>query len=327
MAISRGQAIELIRSYEFSVSSRKISKLLSLSAAIVISQKMTGPLSPTGSYFGGQPHLMSGEGWPTWNRTEAVRGVLPGYRSQVADSGLVRQEYIDELEAMLEQPVTALPFIGQINLDRVQRVCDLPNLPRSGVMQFFYDRDTHYHGFDPRHADGFRVLYYPSATELVLAQPPASMPSERQFSAHAIEFQPMWTVPHWQSDDSPINEKDEEEHDMYIDLVDELEQTCLDGRRASARLGGWAPFIQGDLRMDCQLQSHGINPMRQFDEKPDKRIKALARGKRDWKLLMQIDSASELDWCWGDAGYVYFYALEKESRAGDLSGVCAKLQC
>ena len=44
------------------------------------------------------------------------------------------QEYVAEAEAKLKVDSVPLSFLSQINLEAVQRVCELPNLPKAGIL-------------------------------------------------------------------------------------------------------------------------------------------------------------------------------------------------
>lgn len=329
MPFTRSRAVELIREYLESSPHRKIARQLQQCAGMVLGDENVSAPGADESYLGGYPHLPCDADWPVWDRTQAVQSALPAVRQQAESSESTwYREYIAELESMLEQPVVPLSFLGQIVMEEVHEACVVPYLPKTGVMQFFYGMDAHQHEFDPCDRSCFRVIYHPRGTSLRAVEPPSALSGDRQAAAHRVSFKAFWSLPHWFSASCLVSEeRDEGEYESYIELLDHLQHFGMDEALSAGQIGGWPPLIQGDMYLDCQLASHGIDPKVRYESKPDPRIRALAKGAGDWRLIMHLDSERELDWCWGDAGYLYFWAREKEISRGDLTSAWCTMQC
>jgi uncharacterized protein YwqG len=84
---------------------------------------------------------------------------------------------------------------------------------------------------------------------------------------------------------------------------------------------GYADAIQDDMRLQCQLVSHGIAPGTN-----DPRIAALTPGAADWILLLQIDSDGLAGMRWGSAGMLYFWIERMALAAGHFDDVWVVLQ-
>lgn len=80
------------------------------------------------------------------------------------------------------------------------------------------------------------------------------------------------------------------------------------------RLLGHADAIQGDMQLECQLASHGVDCGGVPDEH-DPRVARLAAGAADWQLLLQIDSEPLASMTWGDVGRLYWWLRAEDLRA------------
>lgn len=91
------------------------------------------------------------------------------------------------------------------------------------------------------------------------------------------------------------------------------------------RLLGHPDQIQGDMMLECQLASNGINVggRRVRDETE----RALEVGARDWRLLLQIDSDDRSGMMWGDVGRLYYWIRANDLREGRWDRVWMVLQC
>src|SRR5690348_5450832 len=78
-------------------------------------------LAPGTSKLGGWPDLPAGAKWPSWRRRP-------------------------------------LAFLAQLNLEELAAFPSCADLPRAGLLQFFYDARQRAWGFDPEDRGGWRVL-------------------------------------------------------------------------------------------------------------------------------------------------------------------------
>ena len=112
----------------------------------------------------------------------------------------------------------------------------------------------------------------------------------------------------------------------FKQLYDRLLPTRGDGDIIH-RCGGYPENIQGDMRLECQLVSHGLYCGDASGYK-DPRCPILEKGASDWKLLLQVDSDHKrFRWMWGDAGRVYFWARQQDIESADFSSAWTMLQC
>ena len=101
----------------------------------------------------------------------------------------------------------------------------------------------------------------------------------------------------------------------FKQLYDRLLPTRGDGDIIH-RCGGYPENTQGDMRLECQLVSHGLYCGDASGYK-DPGCAVLEKGASDWKLLLQVDSDHKrFRWMWGDAGRVLFLGAATGYRVG-----------
>ena len=105
----------------------------------------------------------------------------------------------------------------------------------------------------------------------------------------------------------------------YLNLIDPLSTRVH-------RVGGNANEIQGELGLEAQLVSHGINCGGGAGYKEGRR-RGLDAGAADWLLLLQIDSEERTGMMWGDAGRIYFMIQKDALQRHRFEDVLVILQC
>ena len=75
------------------------------------------------------------------------------------------------------------------------------------------------------------------------------------------------------------------------------------------RLLGYPDTIQDDMRLECQLASHGVTDI------SDPRASELSKGALDWQLLLQIDSDEQAGMEWGNTGMLYYWVKAADLQA------------
>jgi uncharacterized protein YwqG len=217
----------------------------------------------------------------------------------------------------------ALQFVAQINLADAHPF-DLENqLPKSGILSFFYDWGI----------SGNSVLYLESDHEkLGPRNPPPQLPdaispswfsrlfrgkrSERVFRSCRISFSPEMTPPDGMSfaldalSEDPVYS--EEFYDKYYKLLGEKDTD------SHHQLLGNPASIQGAyMEAECAGIVLGKGPLSQ------EQLSQLSR----WKLLAQFDSDDLPGMMWGDLGRLYYYIHESDLAQREFGRVYVTGQC
>jgi uncharacterized protein YwqG len=215
-----------------------------------------------------------------------------------------------------------LAFLGQISLREINAIVPIPGWPTDGVLAFFYDADQIW-GYDPLHRGHCNVAFYAESTSLCRAEFPQSLPDAARYRKHSLKFVSEWTLPTFlelNNGELALWKTDE-----YRNLVDRLNTGGTGG--TVHRRGGNPQEVQGDMRLECQLVTNGLN-WGDRSWRDDPRRAELENGASDWQLLIQFDSdEARLNWMWGDVGRVYFWARRQDIEAADFSNNWAILQC
>lgn len=210
-----------------------------------------------------------------------------------------------------------LAFIAQFDLATLPR--SSRELPSSGTLAFFYDDEAMRWGFDPKDVGCAHVAYFPADT--VLVPTPTPEPA-RTFEPCAVTITRTVDLPHLNDlVCQALREKlKQAERAAYTKLVASDDETYH-------HLLGQPQLVQNDMRVQCELVSHGFNC---GNPQGYQEGKAFVGGGVNWTLLLQIDSDDEDDgpgWMWGDVGRIYFWVTREdlETQRFDRSWLC--LQC
>jgi len=248
-----------------------------------------------------------------------------------------------------------LSFIAQIHLADIAALDREQLLPHTGVLYFFYDVEQSTSGFDPKDKGSFRVLSYSGdLSRLVRTPRPGPLPWSAVYKPCALEFSADLTLPPVGSTEMdslnltnnpprfrmiPIPGTDtyrfedalaargpappNKEFEDYVDLLDKVAQ--LKGATIH-RMLGYPDEIQGDMRWECQLVSHGIyvGDPTGFQSPEAAQLQA---GAEDWLLLLQVDSDENASMMWGDSGRIYYWIRKQDLAQRDFSKVWMILQC
>ncbi len=318
--MTRDEAVEMIRGAGVGEHAEELVGLLRPSARMILGE--TGEDGEK-SYLGGKPRLAEGTLWPRWNPAEHFRRRIADAERQCAarpnDMGL--RDYLEGMKQGLGE--IPLAFLGQVDLGEMAEQAAVPGWPTQGVLLFFYECLVCPWGFDPGDRGGCRVIYYPAGTEQVEAEPPIDLSVEFQFPQVGVRFEPEWTLP---TEIGRERLADLGFLSAHMKLLAELAGT-VDASGVIHRCGGHADEVQGEMRLLCQLASHGIY-CGDAAGLADVRRGTLEGGTGDWELLLQVDSDEEnLGWMWGDLGRVYFWVRKQDMARLDFESPWAVLQC
>jgi uncharacterized protein YwqG len=199
-------------------------------------------------------------------------------------------------------------FIAQINLDEVHPYDTNGALPQSGMLWFFYDAKQETYGADPADRGGWRVFFSDDYSGLERTAAPADLPAESQFKACSVRFASEITLSQSPQLDIPDFDWTDEEIHKYETLLSTFPNPD-DHASLHNRMLGNPETIQDDMRLECQLASHGVTDIN------DPRAVELSVGAMDWELLLQIDTDERIGMRWGDAGMIYYWITGTDLRA------------
>lgn len=199
-------------------------------------------------------------------------------------------------------------FIAQINLDDVHRHITNGILPQTGMLWFFYDAQQETYGADPADCGGWHVIFSDDHTGLQRRVVPPALPAASQFKACSISFAREITLSQQPELEIPKFDWTDHEQQKYETLLSTFPNPT-DHAALHNRLLGYPETIQDDMRLECQLASHGVTDI------SDPRSAELSKGAMDWQLLLQIDTDERIGMCWGDAGMIYYWITRSDLRA------------
>jgi uncharacterized protein YwqG len=193
------------------------------------------------------------------------------------------------------------------------------DLPRSGLLNLFYEVDQQPWGFDPADGGGWRVMLAEAKAAADRAEPAGAT----RFARIDLEPAQILTMPSWDEDAlAGILRSD-------FDALDDLGEALIEASEVSEprhQVGGWPWLQQGSLWREFQFASNGVyvgDPAGY--EGP--RASELRPGVDEWRLLAQIDSDDDAGWMWGDGGTLYFGARNADLASSDLDRAWMVLQC
>ncbi len=189
-----------------------------------------------------------------------------------------------------------LHLLAQINFTEIP---PLNPFPQTRILQFFIDDDTY--GLNcghPTQQDTFRVIYYPQIDQNNIESDFSFLPQPEMFpfeNATSLSFE---------KKDMPVGFCDYQYDKYFKDTDDNFNDAYAETYDSSGHhMGGYAYFTQTDPRDYGNAHS-------------DKTI-----------LLLQIDSDSDNDIMWGDAGVANFFISEANLRNKIFTDVFYNWDC
>jgi len=251
-----------------------------------------GSLALGGSRLGGWPDRPSGTHWPTWQGRP-------------------------------------MAFLAQIDLAEAQRIQPGLALPQAGLLLFFMGcRDETFEaddwgtcwmtdeqlGSDPGDRGGWQVLYVPAGEGLERTTAPGT-PKPQVYRPAPLRLVAGGSpLPHEDTAAYSMMDLSADEQTRYDELLDHvLADTPHD---AGGQLGGYPQLIQATLpEVACVQATRGNDPFAACDPE-DEPGRALYKAASAWRLILQLGSAPEADFLWGDGGTLSFYGPASDLNVG-----------
>ena len=239
------------------------------------------PTPPGVSRLGGAPDLPPGLAWPAWK----------------------------------DAPMS---FIAQVDLADLASFAPAQDLPKSGLLSFFYDSAQETYGADPADRGGWQVLYFPPAAQperglhwfshgdpqqLKPVPFPAGLSADACFKPCRLTFASEYTLPGAPSQYLP-------DLDWSPDEIQRYEQfqaafpSAEDRKILHFRMFGCPDQIQDDMQLQCALYANGVSP---DDAAAPQVVAQAAARKAGWQLLLQVDSDETIGMRWASYGMLYFW--------------------
>ncbi|MFP2928781.1 YwqG family protein [Pyxidicoccus sp. 3LG] len=261
-------------------------------APCILFDKVVGAPSPRGCRYGGLPFLPPGTSWP-------------------------------------RSPEGPLHFLGQLDFAELAecRGEHLPELPKEGLLAFFYDVENQPWGTKPSHRAFWELIHVPPGSEQVPLSPPAELLRAERPVLPLRHLRPSLglSLPGWADLNAPVEPDfwSEEQGEDIIELRRALAGTDNPDQGAD-QLRGHPNWWQEDGRIDAQLASNGIDAYRSDLSPQEERLKS---GASEWTLLWQVGTDEELDLVWGSQGTLYLLIRNKDLRARRFDRAWLILQC
>ncbi len=192
-----------------------------------------------------------------------------------------------------------LGFLAQMDLEEVAPFDAEELLPKSGLLLFFYDFEEMPWGGEKEDVGSWRVFWFDEP--LNRTSPPEEISElNRDFLPSClISFETEWTIPDtWELKE----DLDDATFDQYTNFFSML------GRQQNIhRVFGHTNNIQDPVMQIEEMRRCGLTDYNKHREE-------IQQGAKEWALLLQVDSDSQLPQMWGDCGTLYF-AIRKEDLA------------
>ena len=224
-----------------------------------------------------------------------------------------------------------LALLAQIRLDEIAPLDPEGLLPHTGWLYFFHEGGEQVWGYDPKDRGGFRVFHVDVKESVLQRISPPEGVSEYMSDSHpcSLRFRRVVTLPDPADEDTRalgIGMDTGSVRKVYCALL----ETVIRGASKSEgfhHLFGYPQLVQGDMRLACQLVTHGLH-FRKASAPPDGVAEELAAGAKDWVLLLQLDTDwAGPGWMWGECGRLYFWIRRQDLAARKFEAAWAIGQC
>ena len=215
-----------------------------------------------------------------------------------------------------------MSFLAQINLAELAEVGTPLEMPREGLLLFFYDSGQSTWGFDPQDKGSWLVRLV-DLEDLIRQPLPKELIGGQVFSSRLVRFTRSLSIPYYEAVEEHSSKLSLDELDLYGEIA---WQGAREGVGFDKMLGHATP-LQGSMELECQLVSNGLY-CGDLTGWEDPRAKVLAAGAADWELLLQLDSETSDDgMMWGDSGMLYFWIKRDDLASAHFENTWMILQC
>lgn len=223
-----------------------------------------------------------------------------------------------------------MSFLAQLNFVELHKCQPNLCLPKAGVLFFFIgcseetfendhlNKETHMIdlmlGTKSEHQKSWKVIYANPDSELerktiesgplpelfspcllTMHKSPAAFPNEQTAAYELIKF-------------------GDEDKDNFNELLDVLAEEYPQNQ-----IMGYPHLLQYmPPEISCELARNGKDPYKLPEENSAEYLSLLEKASC-YGLLLQLTSDENTDFCWGDAGHLYFYSNREKMRSGDFS--------
>ena len=207
-----------------------------------------------------------------------------------------------------------MSFIAQIRLEDLGNLAPAQDLPKKGLLSFFYDAAQETYGADPADRGGWQVFFFPPApaedggwhlfspihNDVKPAQAPPGLPAGAIFKPCGLTFSLEWSLPPAPAAVVPNLSWSAGQTRRYEDFYANF-QNAQDRRLPHHRMFGWPNQIQDDMQLQCALYANNIPAV------DDPRAAGAENQKDNWQLLLQLDSDDQTGMRWASYGMLYYW--------------------
>lgn len=197
---------------------------------------------------------------------------------------------------------TPQSFIMQLRLEELTAYAAASVLPRQGMLWFFYDAAQETYGDDPANKGGWCVLFKDHGLDtLARTSAPVASSQKQRFAPCALRFAEELTLSMQPPLEVPGLAWSDHDQEAFDELVEQFTTAAGGALPPRHRLFGFPDTIQDDMREQCQTITQGIV------DPNDPRYAEVAKGYRDWHLLLQVDSDERIGMRWSSSGMLYYW--------------------
>jgi uncharacterized protein YwqG len=201
-------------------------------------------------------------------------------------------------------------FVMQLRLEELASYPAASVLPQQGMLWFFYDAAQETYGDDPASKGGWCVLFRDHGLpDLVRTRAPDASSQKQFFAPCALRFSEELTMTAQPPLEVPDLAWSDDDQEKFDEVFEQFNTAASDPTPPHHRLLGFPDTIQDDMREQCQVVTQGLL------DPDDPRYAAVAKGYRNWHLLLQVDSDERIGMKWSSSGMLYYWMTWADLQA------------